>query len=164
MEVRVRATGEVMFESELRSYLRANNGPSYDELTEEVMEAIGVDPVLEGPRPTHTRYQVSYRDGVEQINGQWFTKYSVADMDDESKAAVDAAQVRQVCEKRASKFLASDWTQLMDAKVDREAWAIYRQQLRDITDQPGFPWDIVWPEKPSLTGICVKRDEEIQGQ
>jgi hypothetical protein len=29
-----------------------------------------------------------------------------------------------------------------------EAWVTYRQALRDITDQEGFPENIEWPEKP----------------
>lgn len=44
---------------------------------------------------------------------------------------------------------ASDWTQVDDAKVDKVAWAAYRQALRDITDQAGFPHDVVWPTKPT---------------
>ena len=43
---------------------------------------------------------------------------------------------------------ASDWTQLSDAPVDQIAWANYRQALRDLPDQDGFPWSITWPEKP----------------
>jgi hypothetical protein len=27
-------------------------------------------------------------------------------------------------------------------------WAAYRQELRDVTAQEGFPWDVVWPETP----------------
>jgi len=42
----------------------------------------------------------------------------------------------------------SDWTQLPDAPVDREAWAIYRQALRDITKQTNYPYNIVWPQPP----------------
>ena len=43
----------------------------------------------------------------------------------------------------------SDWTQLPDVHIaDKEAWAVYRQALRDITEQPGFPTDVVWPEAP----------------
>jgi hypothetical protein len=34
---------------------------------------------------------------------------------------------------------ASDWTQVADAPVDQAAWAVYRQELRDITAQIGFP-------------------------
>ena len=43
---------------------------------------------------------------------------------------------------------ASDWTQVADAPVDQAAWATYRQALRDITAQAGFPADIAWPTKP----------------
>jgi hypothetical protein len=45
-------------------------------------------------------------------------------------------------------LLESDWTQVLDAPLDQTAWAIYRQELRDITDQTGFPNNVVWPTKP----------------
>jgi hypothetical protein len=41
-----------------------------------------------------------------------------------------------------------DWTQLADAQVDKDVWATYRQALRDVPSQPGFPDNVVWPEKP----------------
>ena len=43
---------------------------------------------------------------------------------------------------------ACDWTQLPDSPADHEAWAAYRQALRDVPAQEGFPWDVVWPEMP----------------
>ena len=43
---------------------------------------------------------------------------------------------------------ASDWTQVADAPVDQAAWATYRQALRDITAQAGFPETIAWPAVP----------------
>jgi hypothetical protein len=42
----------------------------------------------------------------------------------------------------------SDWTQVLDAPVDQNACAIYRQALRDIPQQEGFPTSIDWPVKP----------------
>ena len=42
----------------------------------------------------------------------------------------------------------SDWTQVPDAPVDHQAWAEYRQALRDVPQQTGFPTDINWPTKP----------------
>lgn len=58
-----------------------------------------------------------------------------------------AAKVRA----QRNKLLAdSDWTQILDAPVDRTAWAAYRQALRDITDQSGFPNDVVWPTEPGI--------------
>lgn len=50
---------------------------------------------------------------------------------------------------RNKRLAACDWTQLPDAPVDAAAWAAYRQQLRDITNQPN-PFDIVWPSEPSV--------------
>jgi hypothetical protein len=43
---------------------------------------------------------------------------------------------------------ASDWTQLPDAPVDQASWATYRQALRDITAQQGFPENVIWPTPP----------------
>jgi hypothetical protein len=42
----------------------------------------------------------------------------------------------------------SDWTQVADAPVDQSAWADYRQALRDVPQQSGFPQEVVWPTKP----------------
>jgi hypothetical protein len=40
----------------------------------------------------------------------------------------------------------TDWTQVADSPVDKTAWALYRQALRDITQQPD-PFNITWPEQ-----------------
>jgi Phage tail assembly chaperone protein len=34
---------------------------------------------------------------------------------------------------------------LTDAPVNKAAWATYRQALRDVTAQTGFPWTVEWP-------------------
>jgi len=49
---------------------------------------------------------------------------------------------------RNQRLAACDWTQLSDAPVDATAWAAYRQELRDVTGQEGFPWAVVWPATP----------------
>lgn len=59
-----------------------------------------------------------------------------------------AAVAHTVRTQRDALLVASDWTQLPDAPVDKTAWAQYRQALRDITEQPGFPWNVTWPVKP----------------
>jgi hypothetical protein len=51
-------------------------------------------------------------------------------------------------EKRNQLLTASDWTQTVDAPVDQVAWQDYRQALRDIPQQAGFPTDTTWPTKP----------------
>lgn len=56
---------------------------------------------------------------------------------------------------KRDKLLANtDWTQVLDAPIDsatREAYRVYRQALRDIPEQDGFPETIIWPELPSVT-------------
>jgi hypothetical protein len=51
--------------------------------------------------------------------------------------------------KRNALLAESDWTQLADAPVDNLAWAVYRQNLRDVPNQPGFPVTIIWPTQPA---------------
>jgi hypothetical protein len=41
-----------------------------------------------------------------------------------------------------------DWTQVADAPVDQQAWAEYRQLLRDLPQQFESAEDVVWPDKP----------------
>lgn len=147
MEIRIRDTGAVMYEGEFRALHPDTSFPQ--QLTVELLNDFGADPVLEGPQASPTRYQTAYRDGVEQIDGQWFTKYSVADMDADAIAAKDAEQAKSVRETRNQKLKDCDWTQLVDSpESNKLAWANYRQALRDVPKQTGFPWDIQWPDAP----------------
>lgn len=41
----------------------------------------------------------------------------------------------------------SDYKALVDNNMSQE-WVDYRQSLRDITAQEGFPYSIIWPSKP----------------
>ena len=56
---------------------------------------------------------------------------------------------------RDRRLAATDWTQLPDVPLtaeQRAAWQQYRQALRDVPQQPGAPWDVVWPELPQSEG------------
>jgi hypothetical protein len=81
-------------------------------------------------------------------NGVWLQQYVVTDMDAEQIAAKDAEQAQAVRSERNAKLAETDWTQLVDSPVDHAAWFAYRQALRDITAQPGFPSAVDWPTKP----------------
>ncbi len=64
-------------------------------------------------------------------------------------ALVDASAHRQV---RSQLLRDTDWTQMADAPLtpaQRAAMAAYRQALRDLPEQPGFP-DCQWPQPPAL--------------
>ena len=64
---------------------------------------------------------------------------------DQRQLEQEAEEVRT---QRDALLAASDWTQVSDAPVDHQAWADYRQALRDLPQQAGFPTEITWPQKP----------------
>jgi hypothetical protein len=150
MEIRIKQTGTVVTESEFRSMFPDASLPLT--LTSQEVTSLGGDIVLEGPQAQPTRYQVSFRDGVQEIDGQWFTKYSVTDIDDEAKAAKDAEQAKSVRKQRDDLLLETDWKVIKAAETSTALaadWATYRQALRDVTTQQGFPWEVQWPEQPT---------------
>ncbi len=146
MEIRLRQSGAVITDSEFRAMHQQTSFPPI--LTAELLSSFDADPVLNGATPQATRYQVVARDGVEEVNGQWFTKFVLVDMEDEAKAAVDAQQAASTRAERNRRLSESDWTQVADAPVNRDEWLAYRQALRDLTAQAGFPFDVTWPEQP----------------
>ena len=169
MEIRLRSTGEVMYEGEFRTRF-AQNLPS-NPLTQEWLNSYVSDPagdiVFEGPQASGgTVYQYSQRAGVEQLDGKWYTKYilgpvftdraasegqpaqTAAEQETAYKAMKDAEQAANVRRSRTEMLKDCDWTQIADSTADKTAWATYRQALRDITGQAGFPWTITWPDAP----------------
>jgi hypothetical protein len=67
---------------------------------------------------------------------------------------------KEAIQKRAMMLYESDWTQLPDAQetLDDEEkirWKQYRQDLRDITKQPGWPLNIVWPKQPFIFEVTM---------
>jgi hypothetical protein len=160
---RIKSSGEIKSQGEVRKMFPNVSLPRLWD--EGVLNYLGVDPVFESPTPTTTRYQTAYKDGVEFKNGKWmwawaigpvFTEYTddegVTHTAAEQQAAhvqrIDEAQAKSVRAQRNAKLTASDWTQVADAPVDKQAWATYRQALRDITAQAEFPWGVQWPTQP----------------
>jgi hypothetical protein len=60
--------------------------------------------------------------------------------------------IADVLPKRQRLLYQSDWTQIPNNPLTTEqqtAWATYRQELRDITAQSGYPFDVIWPTPPT---------------
>jgi hypothetical protein len=88
---------------------------------------------------------VSAPDGVAigyLYDGSTFTAPEPTAQDTEQKAL----EIRYL---RDIKLTESDWTQMPDISAERKSlWATYRQALRDVPTQSGFPWGVQWPTKP----------------
>jgi hypothetical protein len=167
MQIRIRETGAVIFDSEFRVHAQTQGAVFGTPLTEEFINQYGGDIVFEGPQATGgTVYQYSQRDGVQEIEGKWYTKYilgpvftdtpatdfqpakTAAENEAAYKAQKDAEQAKSVRATRTQKLTDSDWTQIADSTADKTAWATYRTALRNVPAQAGFPWTITWPETP----------------
>jgi hypothetical protein len=164
MNLRNQQTGAVVTDSEFRAAFPNTGFPIH--ITEQTYNEFGYDVVLEGPQASGgTVYQYSVYGGVEQIDGKWYTKYilgpsffdtedaeghvtTAAENEANYKASKDAEQAKNVRTQRTEKLRDSDWTQVADAPIDKAAWAAYRQALRDVPTQSGFPWQVTWPTQP----------------
>lgn len=77
----------------------------------------------------------------------------------------DVPQTEEEVRAQRDKLLAeTDWTQVADAPIDsatRSAMRIYRQALRDITEQEGFPTNVVWPEMPVIVKATPEPIDEV---
>ena len=163
MEIRNRETGAVITISEFKAEHPRTAFPK--QINTLVLDSYGYDAVLNGPSATTSGpYEISVRDGVEEVDGQWFTKFIVGpvftDNDEQTAAEQEAAYRAQVDERvgarireeRGRKLAACDWTVLTDSPLTtakKTEWKTYRQALRDITSAEGFPHDVTWPSEPS---------------
>ena len=79
-----------------------------------------------------------YASHFDHASGQWIG-------DSANQEAIIVAR-------RNALLYKSDWTQLPNGPLTSEAqqqWAVYRQQLRDMTSQSGYPFNVVWPIPPA---------------
>lgn len=109
----------------------------------------GYAEVLYTTPPTYnTTTQKIVESQPENRDGNWYQTWTVVDLSDEEKQKMQSLFESQTRSQRNTLLLQSDWTQVADAPVDQNAWAEYRQQLRDITVQSGYPFEVVWPTAP----------------
>lgn len=106
--------------------------------------------VVEQPQPVYdAKTQTVVQNAQPVMFGEeWVLGWTVLPLTSEQQAAATAQKSASVRMERTQKLKDSDWTQVADAPVDKAAWATYRQSLRDITSQAGFPWTVNWPVQP----------------
>lgn len=57
---------------------------------------------------------------------------------------------QDVRNERNRRLIESDWVMMPDVNIfNKQAWLDYRQALRDVTEQTGFPDDVEWPLPPT---------------
>lgn len=92
-----------------------------------------------------TRYHLTKNGNIP------FTSEEEAEWDAQEaewNAGADDRAAAEVRKERDAKLAATDWTQVADAPVDKTTWATYRQSLRNVPSQSGFPNEVTWPTEP----------------
>ena len=140
--------------------------------TDATLEALGVARVTKTTAPDVSQWQITVKDGVELVDGVWqekwvtqemFTEYTeevtdeegvtttvthtVQDQKDAKTAADNAALEATERSTRDDLLKATDHYGLYDITMSADITA-YRQALRDVPQQKGFPGTITWPTKP----------------
>jgi len=116
-------------------------------------QAAGFDWVLDTPAPVVDAVSHYLQQGAPVYDGEvWRQVWEVipyaGDALAQRQQIFETEKSADIRKERGVLLSESDWTQVADAPVDKAAWAIYRQALRDLPTQEGFPLDITWPEKP----------------
>lgn len=118
--------------------------------TDELLLSFDVHPVISTTPIQVTNTQV-LEEGTpvfDEKTNNWTQTWSVRDMTNDEITSHYNNKANEVRAKRNELLTACDWTQVIDAPVDQTAWATYRQALRDLPDQAGFPFDVVYPDAP----------------
>lgn len=141
--------GSVVSSPYSMAQLRADNPQtSFPETpSDAVLAEFDVFPCVETEKPQISHLQ-NIAKSFGKVNGVWTQGWTVSDASAAEIADRVAAQCESVREERNGLLAACDWTQLPDAPVSQSAWFLYRQQLRDLTIQEGFPWNVTWPTEP----------------
>ena len=117
------------------------------DISDELAAEFGVFLVSPTPQPAD-RYDINLRRTASKQGSNWVEQWVETPATPEQIAERTAAKEAEVRQQRNQLLSACDWTQLPDAPVPAAPWAAYRQELRDVTAQAGFPWEITWPEAP----------------
>lgn len=124
---------------------------SAESLSDEQRKEFNCYLIVDAPRPELSNTQ-RFGAPIFTIKGDTVERtYEVVELSAEEIEQRTADQAESIRSDRAQRLADCDWTQLSDAPLTEEqktAWAAYRQALRDIPQQAGFPWEVVWPTQP----------------
>ena len=126
-------------------------GKSKVDVDLEFLASLDVYPVRPVNQPPFDRTQRVQAVVPVLVDGEWVEEYVIVSKTDEELAndlMLASAGARQ---QRSMLLMVCDWTQMADCPLSEETkqgWVTYRQALRDITTQEGFPFNINWPTHP----------------
>jgi len=170
-DYRVRESGEIKSQGDIRKMHRNTSIPKIWDSN--VCDDLEIDPVMVSPKPESSDPLKHFvLQGVVESGGNWVQNYVEVDMfsDDVPNPDRDPEEPPEVLLTKAEKeanyqdkrnseaseniraerdrrLAITDWAGLTDTEMTEDMTA-YRQALRDVPGQAGFPSSITWPESP----------------
>lgn len=106
--------------------------------------------VLEGVKPEFdVLSEKVVKADIAKVNDKWIELWQILPLSEDEKNKLKDEKSFEVRAERNRLLAESDWTQFRDIDESISAkWVSYRQQLRDISLQEGFPFQVQFPSKP----------------
>lgn len=152
--------GEPIYDFQIKSGLK---NVSFPKITQaEHFVPFGYEQVFEQEKPPFDERLYSLEEApIKKVDGAWCKDWVLIPLFSQEELTQKEMHLKSIDEEEELVKLKSnirshrngilrdcDWTQVADASVDQAAWATYRQALRDVPQQAGFPYSVVWPVKP----------------
>lgn len=105
--------------------------------------------VLAGWDDQNTSYVYVYDRGTPEFDALIANAKEIRPWTPPTAEEIEANLAAEIREQRNALIAETDWTQASDVPdTTREKWQPYRQALRDVPQQEGFPHEVEWPEEP----------------
>jgi|TARA_R110000851_G_scaffold99236_1_gene214204 hypothetical protein len=124
-------------------------------ITEKMLADYDVYPVLDAPEPNFDALTQRVEESDTPIfkDGAWYVVWNIVDFTPEERHARELKLIIFIRNERDAKLKNGidainifRWNEMSGEK--QTAWATYRTELLDITDQSGFPHNVNWPIRP----------------
>ena len=125
--------------------------PKDVEADSELLAQYNVVIIASTPKPTVESNKKAVKGEVGFVDGAWRETWDIIDMSPEEIQFDIENKLGNILGSRRGLLTKTDWTQLPDSPLASEKkaeFATYRQAIRDLPTQPGYPDNITWPEMP----------------
>ena len=137
----------------LKGLQKKHPNTSFPQLGTCDLTSFGVYPVTAVESPSYNPEAEVISQGTPVLkDGKWTQVWTKSDLSDEVKAANAAAKVDAARMNRDMLLTNTDWRVSLATEAGTtlsDEWKAYRQALRDVPAQSGFPDNITWPTEPS---------------
>lgn len=122
-------------------------------ISDELLAEYGVVTVVVTPKPDvdHTKNVFFGTPQLNQETQQWETVWIIEDAAEDEIIDRVLKKQAEVREERDSLIAKTDWMVIKHLELNENipgVWEVYRQALRDVPQQYGFPWNVTWPTQP----------------